>query len=549
MCKNAIEFQGQQNQQRTHCGRTPTSALEHCLRSQGVEKAWDLLEVLLQADGSASTSGDQGLVSADKYTVSQMLAKTTSDWYKKAETDRGISLAQSFIDCFPSDVDEGLFNAILGACCQLKDVQRLEQVMEKMIELQVEPSAVTLGILVKTYGRGGHLDLVKSVWNEMAPQRKQANEVTYGCMLDACVKCGDLQEALQVFEEVKKEGKHRNTILYTTLIKGCGVQKNLQVALALFREMKEEQVPYNTFTYNSIIDVCINSGAMMVAEGIFHQMITQEVTCYGASPDVITFSTLLKGYCQAGLLEQAFMVVEAIRERGLPCDELVYNTLIDGCVKIGDLSMGLGFFEEMLKDGAKPSQITHSILVKLYKAAGYGQRSSEAVAVLYQHHGLQAPVICTRRRGNARREKHRGTSPHSMLVQSRCLNQSPSTDSSQSSHAESSHSGTLSGVTPVDVPAISQVPSMSCANQGMPMNPVQTAFPLPCGTVGSLCSSVAGPPLPTEVRSMIEHLPEHMRRGPLLVSGPYPVPANGAPTSSMPEQTCSAAKTKPIIKI
>merc|ERR1712054_564706 len=51
-----------------------------------------------------------------------------------------------------------------------------------------------------------------------------------------------------------------------------------------------------------------------------------------------------------------------------------------------------------LREGALPSPITHSILVKLYKCSGYGQQSPEAVAVLYQHHGLQPPVVGLRRR-------------------------------------------------------------------------------------------------------------------------------------------------------
>merc|ERR1712224_987870 len=235
-------------------------------------------------------------------------------------------------------------------------------------------------------------------------------------MLDSCVKCGDLKRALQVFEDVKKEGKHKNTVLYTTLIKGCSKQKDLQSALALFREMKQEMVPYNIITYNSIIDVCVNCGAVHVAEGIFQQMIDEEARSHGSSPDIITFSTLLKGYCQAGELDKAFMVLEAIRERELPCDELVFNTLIDGCVKTGDLSTGLGLFGEMLKAGAQPSSITHSILVKLYRGAGYAQQSSEAVAMLYQHHGLQPPVVCTRQTG--RRNKVRKASPHNLLVRS-----------------------------------------------------------------------------------------------------------------------------------
>ncbi len=57
---------------------------------------------------------------------------------------------------------------------------------------KVEASAVTLGILVKAYGRAGDFNKVLKVWDEMKEQRESANAVTYGCMIDACVKCSYL---------------------------------------------------------------------------------------------------------------------------------------------------------------------------------------------------------------------------------------------------------------------------------------------------------------------------------------------------------------------
>merc|ERR1719310_2517662 len=149
-------------------------------------------------------------------------------------------------------------------------------------------------------------------------------------MIDACVKCGDLQKAISIFKEMREAGKHRNTILYTTLIKGYGLEKDLASALALFREMPSEGVPYNTITYNSIIDACVKSGDLATAESLL-----QEITSPGSplEPDLITFSTLLKGYCQIADLDKALQVAEAIKECGLRCDELVYNTLMDGCVR------------------------------------------------------------------------------------------------------------------------------------------------------------------------------------------------------------------------
>merc|ERR1719272_1261153 len=225
-------------------------------------------------------------------------------------------------------------------------------------------------------------------------------------MIDACVKCGHLSTAVDIFSGMKEAGKHRNTILYTTLIKGYGLDKDLKSALDLFREMPGQGVPYNTITYNSIIDACVKGGDLTTAEGLLHEIIAPTSAL---EPDLITFSTLLKGYCHIGDLDKALQLAECIKQRGLRCDELVYNTLMDGCVKANDVTAGVGLFEEMVNCGMRPSAITHSILTRLYQRAGYEEDAGEAVAQLCQHHGIERPTGGDRNKGMGRRNQR---SPH-----------------------------------------------------------------------------------------------------------------------------------------
>eukprot|EP00747_Dinoflagellata_sp_TGD_P193400 gnl/TRDRNA2_/TRDRNA2_59512_c0_seq1.p1 gnl/TRDRNA2_/TRDRNA2_59512_c0~~gnl/TRDRNA2_/TRDRNA2_59512_c0_seq1.p1 ORF type:complete len:706 (+),score=148.84 gnl/TRDRNA2_/TRDRNA2_59512_c0_seq1:172-2118(+) len=372
--------------------RGSSNALEDVMRRKGVDEAWTALEEM-QKSGAAT----------DKFTISRMLMKTVGDGrcrLNPSRVYRGIDLVERFIEQQPKDVDEVLFNALLDTCCRLKDLNRLEATVQRMRELKVQPSPVTLGILVKTYGQAGDLQKVLQVWSEMEKQRGQANAVTYGCMIDACVKCGHLEKAVEIFKGMKKEKKHKNTILYTTLIKGYGLEKDLQHALELFREMAHEGVPYNTITYNSVIDACIKCGDVASAETLLHEMTAPESTL---EPDLISYSTLLKGYCHAGELDKALHVAETIKAKGLRCDELVYNTLMDGCVKANDITAGVGLFEEMVHNGMKPSAITHSILARLYQRAGYDEEANEAVAQLYQHHGIERPSGGERGKGHGRR--------------------------------------------------------------------------------------------------------------------------------------------------
>jgi len=368
------------------------SPLEELIRRKGVDEAWNTIEEMQR----------QGLF-IDRFTISRMLMKTVGDGrsrWNPTKVYRGIALVERFIQMQPEEADEVLFNALLETCCRMKDLRRLETTLQHMKDLQIYPSHVTLGILVKAYGQANDVTRVLKVWDEMAEQRRQANAVTHGCMIDACVKCGQVKTAIKIFHDMKRQKKHRNTILYTTLIKGYGIEKDLRNALTLFREMKDEGVPYNTITYNSIIDVCIRCSDVQQAEDLLREMLAP-----GSSlePDLITYSTLLKGYCHVGDLDKALQVAETIKARGLKCDELVYNTLMDGCVKANDLSAGIGLFAEMTSSGMKPSSISHSILVRLYQRNGYKADAVDAVAQLYQHHGIDRPSAGSERSGKSGR--------------------------------------------------------------------------------------------------------------------------------------------------
>merc|ERR550532_207288 len=378
----------------------PTSPLEELMRRRGVDEAWNALEEMQRAG-----------LPTNRFTVSQMLMKTLADarkFWDPAKIQRSVSLVERFLQLQPEEADEILFNALLDTHCRMKDAAGLEATLRRMHELSIEPSHVTLGILVKAYGQACDIKSVLRLWDEMVDQRRQANAVTYGCMINACVRCGQTEKAVEIFNEMKQLRKHCNTILYTTLIKGYGNEKDLHSALSLFREMKEEGVPYNTIAYNSIIDVCIKCADLQMAEDIFREMLAPQSN---VPPDLITYSTLLKGYCHVGNLDKALQVAETIKACGLKCDELVYNTLLDGCVKANDLSAGVGLFAEMMHSGMKPSSITHSIFMRLYQRNGYKGTASEAVAQLYQHHGLDRPASlekAARGRGSKNGKSQRG---------------------------------------------------------------------------------------------------------------------------------------------
>merc|ERR1719162_2694959 len=123
----------------------PASPLEELMRRRGVDEAWNALEEMLRAG-----------LPTNRFTVSRMLMKTLADarkFWDPATVQRSVSLVERFVQLQPEEADEILFNALLDTHCRMKDVAGLEATLRRMRELQIEPSHVTLGIMVKAYGQ------------------------------------------------------------------------------------------------------------------------------------------------------------------------------------------------------------------------------------------------------------------------------------------------------------------------------------------------------------------------------------------------------------
>jgi pentatricopeptide repeat protein len=85
-----------------------------------------------------------------------------------------------------------------------------------------------------------------------------------------------------------------------------------------------------------------------------------------AAPDMVTYSTLVKGFCASGDLDTALGLLEEMRKQGtFTADEMLYNTLLSGCAREQRISDALRIVNEMRDTGVAPSNYTLSMLVKL----------------------------------------------------------------------------------------------------------------------------------------------------------------------------------------
>merc|ERR1719453_1827456 len=123
---------------------------------------------------------------------------------------------------------------------------------------------------------------------------------------------------------------------------------------------------------------------MTRASAVFRDM------CAGGQvPDLITYSTVIKGYCVQGDLEQAVQLFTLMRKRGIQPDQVLFNSLLDGCAKKQMTLVSEQILSDMQASGVAPSCTTLSILVKLYGGAHDLSTALQVVEEMPAKHGFQ----------------------------------------------------------------------------------------------------------------------------------------------------------------
>ena len=180
--------------------------------------------------------------------------------------------------------------------------------------------SIQIGILIKAYGQIGMLDKAFEIFRDhqaKASKTKVNNDITFGCLIDACVRNSQIHKAESIFHEIVTQGSIApNTVIYTTMIKAYSRTFNIQKALEIYYIMispeGQEKIEPNIITFNSIIDCCVRCGEIDQATQIFEYMRNKSTanpfdSYYGVSrgikPDLITFSTLIKGHCRCKNIE------------------------------------------------------------------------------------------------------------------------------------------------------------------------------------------------------------------------------------------------------
>ena len=208
---------------------------------------------------------------------------------------------------------------------------------------------------------------------------------TINTLLDACSKLSDFKNFNRLCELLidSENGlsanlPSSNIVTFNIILKGL----NLEMCKLDFEErgkfckgkvdliiseINKKGLKPNDITLNTIIDIMIESGNFDSAWKFFDEM----ENIYNVEPDIYTYSTLLKSIknYEPDLknIERAFEILKIVKlskTKGIKPDEILYNCILDTCVKYGKMEQAEVVFSDMKEAQVHPSKITYAILIR-----------------------------------------------------------------------------------------------------------------------------------------------------------------------------------------
>lgn len=230
---------------------------------------------------------------------------------------------------------------VLKACASVSALPDGRQVHCQVLKLDLGRERPIKMRLMELYARCALFEDAKLVFGEMPERDAVAATILVSSLSDH----GLLEEARAVFDSVLD----KDTVCWTAMIDGYVWNGLANAALDLFREMQRECVRPNEFTVVCILSACSQLGALELGRWVHSYVGKNNVRL-----NTFVGSALVDMYAKCGSLEEALVVFDEMEEK----DVVTYNSMIAGLAMHGRSNEAVKVYEQMVRDGVRPTQLT-----------------------------------------------------------------------------------------------------------------------------------------------------------------------------------------------
>ncbi|XP_039137239.1 putative pentatricopeptide repeat-containing protein At5g65820 [Dioscorea cayenensis subsp. rotundata] len=146
--------------------------------------------------------------------------------------------------------------------------------------------------------------------------------------------------------------------VFIVLMRRFASSRMVSKAVEVLDEMPKYGCEPDEYVFGCLLDALCKNGSVKEASSLFEDMRDR------FPPTLRHFTSLLYGWCKAGKLIEAKVVLVRMREAGFDPDIVVYNTLLSGFASAGKIEDGYDLLREMRRKGCEPNAASYTTLIQ-----------------------------------------------------------------------------------------------------------------------------------------------------------------------------------------
>ncbi|KVH99623.1 pentatricopeptide repeat-containing protein At1g43980, mitochondrial [Cynara cardunculus var. scolymus] len=194
-----------------------------------------------------------------------------------------------------------------------------------------------------------------------------SNSIVSSAAIDMFSKCESINASIRVFKEIDIW----DSAVCNSMISSYANHRLEENAMQIFALSFNKNVRPTEFTLSSVISCAVVF--LVVVQGTqLHSLVVK----LGFEHDLVVASSLVEMYSKYGSTDAAKIIFDEMEVKDL----ISWNTMISGLACTGKTVKSLNLFEELLKTGRQPDEITLSAVLL---ACNRGQLIDRAMAIFY----------------------------------------------------------------------------------------------------------------------------------------------------------------------
>lgn len=229
-------------------------------------------------------------------------------------------------------VDVVVYASIMKGLAYERKASQVMSMYDSMMSDGITGSVIMYNIIFNALAEKGAMNRVPALLGDMKQSGEEPNAITYCTIAKGYCNSGSVDRALDLLKYLKAERKTDiDEIFYNTILEGCLKDQRHDEALALFEDMKKAGLTPSNCTMTTMVKLLSQCGRLNEAFALI-QNIRNE---YGVEISIQTYTCLIQAHGHAYNVDQVWRLLGQIEADGVELNCITLGCVVDALVKNG----------------------------------------------------------------------------------------------------------------------------------------------------------------------------------------------------------------------